>query len=143
MEIPVADDPAVEKPRVVVLMNGTPAGIVETNGTPTAIVENRSRRRLPLATTTDRRNFDGGPDHDLRQGGPTTTTPGTRDGNGRAGEIALMTDRDAIIECTTAETKSDGPVSHIAATTTKKLRVFSRSSGASRSPDAARRGRRF
>ena len=83
IEVPVADDPAVETHVVMV------------------VVENHSRRRLPLATTTARRNFGGGPDRDRHQGGPATmTTDGPHDGSGRAGGIALMTDRDAIIECT-------------------------------------------
>ena len=45
-------------------------------------------------------------------------------------------------ECTTPEATSDGPGRHIAATTTKKLRVINKSPGASKSPDATRRRRR-
>ena len=71
------------------------------------------------------------------------TTPGPRDGSGRAGEIALMTVHGATTECTPAEAMSDSHTSGIAATTTKKLRDINRSSGASRSPDAAQRRRRF
>ena len=59
-----------------------------------------------------------------------------RDGSGRV-------DRDAIIEYSAAGTKSDGHGSPITATTTKKLRVINRSSGASRSLAAVRRRRRF
>ena len=72
--------------------------IVVTAETPVVIVENRSHRRLPLATTTARRNVDGAPDRDRHQEGPATTTGDPRDGSGRGGEIALITDRDATIE---------------------------------------------
>ena len=133
MEIPVADDPAVEKRRVV------------TNGSSGVIVEKKcSRRRLLGATRMAHLNFSGGPDRDRRQGGlDATTTDSHRDGSGRAGAIVLMTGRDATIECTIVGATSDNHGSHIAATMAKKLRVISRSSGANRSPDAMRRLRRF
>ena len=131
----MAEDPAVEMRRVVVLTNGVPAGIVE---------KKRSRHRL-LGATTMAHRFIGGPDRDRRQGGPATTATidGLQDATGRDGEIALMTIRDATIECTSREATSDGRPSGIAAATTKKLLFISRSSGASRSLDAARLRRRF
>ena len=74
----------------------------------------------------------------------TTSDPRDRDGSGRVGEIALMTDRDAIIEDTPTKAMSTGRGSRIAATTmTKKLRGINRSSGGSRSPDTVRHWRRF
>ena len=126
----MADDPAVEMRRVVVL----------TNGTPVAIVEKKCSRRRLLGATPMAHRFIGGPDRDRRQGGPdATTTDGPRDGSDRVGEIALMTDRDATIEFNPSEATTDIPGSHIAATTPKKLRCINKSSGASRSPDATRR----
>ena len=71
------------------------------------------------------------------------TTRGVYDGSGRAGEIALMTDRDETTECTTVGATSDGRPSGIVATTPKKPRCINKSPGASRSPAASRRRRRF
>ena len=109
---------------------------------PVVVSEHRSHRLL-LATTTARRNFGGGPDRDHRQGGTATTTPGPRDGSSRAGEITLMTDRDETSECSTAEARSGNTESRIAATMTRKLRVISKSSGASKLLVAAQHRRRY
>ena len=138
MDIPVTDDPAVENRKIFV--------VPTTKEVPGVIVveKNRSRRRhLLIATITTHLVGGGGPDRGLRQGGLDATTDDPRDGSDRAGEIALMTDRDATIECTAVGATSDSRASRIAATMTKKLRVISRSSGASRSPDATQRRRRF
>ena len=138
MEIPVADDPAVEKPHIVVV-------VVTTGALPVIVEKKRSRRRLLVATTMAHLNFSGGSDRDHRHGGPdATTTDDPRDGSSRADEITLIIDHEATIECTTAVgATSDGHGSHIAATMAKKLRDISRSSGANRSPAAARRRKRF
>ena len=78
-----------------------------TTEAPAVVVEKMSPRlhRLLVAITAHR---FGGPPHDRRQGGPdaTITMRGPRDGSGRVGEIALMTDRDATIECTEAKSGS-------------------------------------
>ena len=107
------------------------------------VVENHHPHlRLLVATTTAHLNFTGGPGRDPPQGAAATTTDGPRDGSGRGGEITLMTDRDATIECTiVGATIDDSPGSCIAATTPKKLRSINKSPGASKSPDAARRQR--
>ena len=120
----------VEKRRILVIISGAPA----------AVEKKRFARRLLLVATTAHR-FGGQP-RDLRQGGPEATTRDPRDGSGRAGAIALMTVRDATIECTSPEAKSDSRKSGIAATT-KKLRVINKSLGASKSPDAVQPRRRF
>ena len=99
----MADDPAVEKPHVVVVANGTLVVVVEKVGL---------RRRLLVATTVVHRFIGGLTPRGHRQGGPeATTTHGRRDGSGRAGEIALMTDRGATTECTTPEAKSGSSAS--------------------------------
>ena len=67
MEIPVADDPAVEKRHIVIVMTtGARVVIVVTTALP-AVVENSSRRRLLGATTMAHLNFSDGPDRDRHQ----------------------------------------------------------------------------
>ena len=132
-EIP-SDDPAVQNRLVVPTTEAAPSVVVEK-------VDPRLHRLL-VATTAHR---FGDPPRDRRQGGTATTTmtDGPRDGSSRDAEIALMTDRDATIESNPTGVTSNSPGSRIAATSTKKLRVINKSPGASRSPDATRRQRRF
>ena len=107
--------------------------VLTTEEVPTVVdEENRSPLRLI-----------GDPDH--RQGGTTTTMPGPRDGTGRVGEIAFMTFQDATVqaEATTDSRGSGVPATTTTTTTPKKLAVLCRGSGATRSPDAVRRRRRF